>query len=161
MEAFKPNAQELEQIRSKMERSRLHRLRAVTAHLVTRLSAHDVGTAQAIVLLGACARDNAEPAQIADNAFIPRQTMTAILDKLEAGGLAFRADHPSDRRRKVVRLTASGFAKAKEIWDDLDKFEDDLMSVLSPHERRQLDLIMAKLGERLKEDVEGANGRIR
>lgn len=139
----------------------LRRQRAVTAHLVSRLSAHDVGTAQAIVLLGACARDNAEPAQIADNAFIPRQTMTAVLDKLESAKLAFRAEHPSDRRRKVVRLTAAGFAKAKEIWDDLEGFEDDLMSVLNHDERRQLDTIMAKLGERLKEDAEGANGRIK
>lgn len=49
-----------------------------------------------------------EPAILADELHVSRQSMTGILDKLEAGGYALRAPHATDRRRKVVRLTEKG-----------------------------------------------------
>ena len=50
-----------------------------------------------------------EPAILADELHVSRQSMTGILDKLEAGGYALRAPHATDRRRKVVRLTEKGW----------------------------------------------------
>lgn len=161
MEAYVPDKDVLSRIRAQMAKSNLKRLRTVTAHLVARLSSYEVGTAQAIVLLTVCALDNAEPAQIADTAFIPRQTMTALLDKLEAAGLVVRREHPSDRRRKIVCLTKPGFEKAAEIWAGIDAFEEGVMSVLSPHESRQLDIITAKLGQRLEETGGRPDARIK
>lgn len=49
-----------------------------------------------------------EPAILADKLHVSRQTMTGILDKLEAGGYALRGPHATDRRRKVIRLTDKG-----------------------------------------------------
>lgn len=161
MEAYRPDPDILARIRSSMAKSYLRRLRTVTAHLVSRLSSYDVGTAQATVLLTVCALDDAEPARIADTAFIPRQTMTAILDKLENAGLVVRTDHPSDRRRKIVCLTKPGFEKAAEIWAGIGELENDVMSVLSPHEARMLDVITAKLGRRLEEADARPDARIR
>lgn len=151
MEGFKPDREKLEQVRAKMANSRLRQMRAMTGHVVSRLSSFGIGTGQAVVLVSVCAMDNAEPAQIADRAFIPRQTMTAILDKLEAQGFVVRAAHPSDRRRKILTLTESGFRKALEIWEGLDAFEESVMSVLSPDERAQLESISAKVAKRLNE----------
>ena len=49
-----------------------------------------------------------EPAVLADKLHVSRQSMTGILDKLEAGGYAMRAPHATDRRRKVICLTDKG-----------------------------------------------------
>ena len=53
--------------------------------------------------------EEGEPAILADKLHVSRQSMTGILDKLEAGGYALRAPHATDRRRKVVRLTEKGW----------------------------------------------------
>ena len=52
--------------------------------------------------------EEGEATILADKLHVSRQTMTGILDKLEAGGYALRAPHATDRRRKVIRLTDKG-----------------------------------------------------
>ena len=50
------------------------------------------------------------PSEIADRLYLPRQTMSGILRNLEKSGYIVRSFHPSDGRRKVIRLTESGRA---------------------------------------------------
>lgn len=76
--------------------------------------------------------DKAEPAQIADLCDIPRQTMTSLIDVLERRALAHRDDHPTDRRRKVVRLTPAGTALAKQIIADILDVEARALDVITP-----------------------------
>ena len=52
----------------------------------------------------------AEPAMLADRLRVSRQSMTGLLDKLEAGRYIVRARHPTDRRRTVVRLRPKGLS---------------------------------------------------
>lgn len=49
-----------------------------------------------------------EPSMLARLLKVSRQTMTGLLDKLEAGGYLSRGPHPTDRRRTVLRLEAAG-----------------------------------------------------
>jgi DNA-binding MarR family transcriptional regulator len=67
--------------------------------------------------------DLTEPAALADASCLPRQTMTYVLDWLEARRLASRAPHPRDRRRKLIRLSAKGRTLAAAIYRDLITLE--------------------------------------
>jgi DNA-binding MarR family transcriptional regulator len=49
-----------------------------------------------------------EPSEIADILGFPRQTMTYMLDTQESAGRLERLPHPTDRRRKLIKLTAAG-----------------------------------------------------
>ncbi len=78
----------------------------------------------AIILLGLYTHPElAEPAVIAKSHYLPRQTTTFLLDSLERRKLAIRKPHPSDRRRKIVHLTAKGRAQAAVMIRELLQFE--------------------------------------
>jgi DNA-binding MarR family transcriptional regulator len=76
--------------------------------------------------------DAASPAQVAEACCIPRQTMTALLDSLEKDGLAVRTPHPTDRRKKVVKVTARGARTAEAAIHDLLEIEKAAMNVIEP-----------------------------
>ena len=59
--------------------------------------------------------EKSEPAVLADLLHVSRQTMTGLLDRLEAGGFVTRRDHPTDRRRKVVRLSGKGLRIVRQV----------------------------------------------
>ncbi|MGX7678337.1 MarR family winged helix-turn-helix transcriptional regulator [Jatrophihabitans sp. DSM 45814] len=44
-------------------------------------------------------------------------SMTALVDRLERSGIAERQPHPSDRRRFIIRLTASGRQRVTRTSD--------------------------------------------
>lgn len=54
------------------------------------------------------AKDDIEPAMISDSLFIPRQTMTSLLDQMEKNGLIVRVRSQTDRRRVNLSLTEKG-----------------------------------------------------
>ncbi|MEO8888962.1 MAG: MarR family transcriptional regulator [Jatrophihabitantaceae bacterium] len=48
------------------------------------------------------------PRELATRVGLTPSTVTSLLDRLEAAGLALRVPHPSDRRKSVVSLTDEG-----------------------------------------------------
>ena len=56
-----------------------------------------------------------EPSVIADKLMILRQTMTKVVDSLEAKGYAERAEHPYDRRKVFINLLPEGKRLAREL----------------------------------------------
>ena len=71
--------------------------------------------------------------------------MVAVLDQLEADGLAERRMHPSDRRKHAVHLTAKGkrtLAKARQLALD---YAEELLAPLDAEERETLRLLLRKL----------------
>ena len=141
----------LEELREKSQKSRLRKLRTVTVKLVERLNHTKVGASQAIVLLTLLHNGELEPAQIADKTFIPRQTMTVILDRLEMLKLVERCNHSFDRRRKVVKLTGDGVVMASEVAEDILNFEDDIFSAITAEELALLDVISDKILAKMEE----------
>ena len=99
--------------------------------------------------------DLASPAQIAGACCIPRQTMTALLDSLEKDGLAVRTPHPTDRRKKVVKVTAKGARTAEAAIHDLLAIEKAAMNVIEP----ELLPKIRSLLEAYTAELEGLNGR--
>lgn len=74
--------------------------------------------------------DVCQPAAIADAIRLPRQTATFVLDTLEKKGLATRAPHDHDRRRKVVHLTAKGHRLAEAHILDLLQVEQEAVAAI-------------------------------
>ena len=73
-------------------------------------------------------------------------SMTAAIDRLEKLGLVVRKSSPSDRRARVVELTAKGKRLASSSFDRHAKDLDALMSALSEEEKEQIYRPLKKLG---------------
>ena len=151
MDAYRPDPDKLAAIRESMLNSQFHKLRLLGERIQNRLARYEIGPPQVVVLLALCAEDDMEPAQIADRVLIPRQTITSILDKLEAGDFVVRTDHPTDRRRKVIRLTEAGFDKACAIWGDLASYEAQIMEAFTQREIELFKRLNIKLAARIRE----------
>src|SRR5882672_9772918 len=72
--------------------------------------------------------------------------ITTAVDRLEARGLVTRETHPSDRRARIVRLTAAGEEKAAKIFVGHKAAMDVAASALSKTERATLIALLKKLG---------------
>ena len=59
--------------------------------------------------------EGVEPAVLAERTNLLRQTMTVVLNDLERQQLVTREFHPTDRRKKVIRLTEKGEQGARAI----------------------------------------------
>ena len=156
MPIYKADSEKTAVMREKIGKSQLHNLRLLAETVQKRFARYEIGAPQAVVLVALCARDDMEPAQIADRVLIPRQTVTSILDKLETAGLVVRTDHPSDRRRKIIRLTQAGYDLGCSIWNDLDTYETRVMEAFTPREIELFRRLNMKLAGRIAElDAEG------
>lgn len=99
--------------------------------------------------------DDAEPAWLAERLRVSRQTMTGILDKLERARCLERASHPSDRRRKSIRLLPKGRAVLRDFAGAVLRREAALFETRSGAEVSEaLDRIDALIGFSEKWDRE-------
>jgi MarR family 2-MHQ and catechol resistance regulon transcriptional repressor len=72
--------------------------------------------------------------------------ITTAVDRLESLGLVTREAHPSDRRTRIVRLTAAGKEQAAKIFAVHKAAMDMAASGLSKAERATLIELLKKLG---------------
>src|SRR5713101_3063665 len=72
--------------------------------------------------------------------------ITTAVDRLESRGLVTRETHPSDRRARIVRLTAAGEKEAARIFAGHKAAMDVAASALSKPERATLIALLRKLG---------------
>jgi MarR family 2-MHQ and catechol resistance regulon transcriptional repressor len=84
--------------------------------------------------------------EIQDKVRLASGSMTAAVDRLEKLGLIVRRSSPSDRRARVVHLTAKGERLAASSFERHAKDLEALMSVLSEREMAQLYASLKKLG---------------
>jgi len=83
--------------------------------------------------------------ELVAGSLIDASSMVAVLDELEASGLAERRVHPSDRRKHAVHLTAKGtrtLDRARKLAVD---YAEDLLAPLDEEERETLRLLLRKL----------------
>ena len=98
-------------------------------------------------------QNDVEPSVIADFICVPRQTMTSILDGMEKDGLIVRQEHPSDRRRKLVRFARKGSALAERVLKEIRRHEAKAMESLTPEELSGMLASMRKFSEALESSV--------
>jgi DNA-binding MarR family transcriptional regulator len=68
-----------------------------------------------------------------------------VIDELEELGLAERRNHPQDRRKHAVHLTAKGKRTLGRARRVAVRFADELLSPLDADERETLRLLLRKL----------------
>jgi len=84
--------------------------------------------------------------EIQDKVRLASGSMTAAVDRLEKLGLVVRKSSPSDRRARVIELTAQGKRLAASSFERHAKDLEVLMSALSQAEKEQLYESLKKLG---------------
>jgi MarR family 2-MHQ and catechol resistance regulon transcriptional repressor len=101
--------------------------------------------------------------EIQDKVRLASGSMTAAVDRLEKLGLVVRTSSPSDRRARVVELTAQGKRLAASSFERHAKDLEAVMSALSEQEKEQLHRSLKKLGllaaEKLKEQQAKSKSR--
>ena len=93
--------------------------------------------------------------QLAEHTGIDASSMTALIDELEALGLAERRPHPDDRRARAIHLTAAGEEKLAELRRLAGQIQAELMSGLTTAERRTLQELLAKLAASVVQPAAG------
>ncbi|MDM4763786.1 MarR family transcriptional regulator [Galbitalea sp. SE-J8] len=86
--------------------------------------------------------------QLADTLGLHRNTMVALIDDLEARGLAERRRHPRDRRAYAIHLTSEARRLLPEASRIADEQEALLVEDLSRAERTQLIGLLARISAR-------------
>ena len=76
--------------------------------------------------------------ELADAFCMDANNVVLLLNELEDGAFASRQRDPLDRRRHVVQLTPAGSAALDQAEKALESVEDEVLSALSPEERKVL-----------------------
>ncbi|MCS5990642.1 MarR family transcriptional regulator [Klebsiella variicola subsp. variicola] len=94
--------------------------------------------------------------ELAEHIGVEGNSLVRIIDELEKEGLVIRRSMPTDRRARIIDLTAAGRRVAVELEDVLRGFIADLLSTSSSEEvevaQRVLTAIIDQATERSKKD---------
>ena len=99
--------------------------------------------------------------EIQDKVRLASGSMTAAVDRLERLGLVVRKSNPTDRRSRVVHLTAEGKGLAVSCFERHAKDLEALMSVLSEREMEQLYGSLKKLGLLAAEKLDQQGAKVK
>ena len=84
--------------------------------------------------------------QIQEKVLLASGSMTAAIDRLEKRQLVVRKSTASDRRARMIDLTPEGKRVAAEYFEKHARDLEEIMSVLSVKEKRQLYASLKKVG---------------
>ncbi len=86
-------------------------------------------------------------------------SVTAAVDRLERRGLVARAPHHTDRRVRLVRLTAKGKKVISAAFARHARTMERAMAHMEPGERATLAALLKKLGSGIAAPPGGASGK--
>jgi DNA-binding MarR family transcriptional regulator len=92
--------------------------------------------------------------ELARQVGLDKTTMVVTLDELEGAGLAERRPSPTDRRVRVVAVTAAGKRKVREAEAVMDRVREEVLQTLPARDREVFLRALASLAcGRLSEPV--------
>ncbi len=83
--------------------------------------------------------------QLHEQTGIDPSSMVAVIDELEADGLAERRTHPGDRRARSIYLTARGEETLAQVRTVAAGLQREMFGRLSREELKQLHALLRKL----------------
>lgn len=99
------------------------------------LSEHHLSWSAFVALFVLWVWGEMESHRLADETGVTKGSLTGIVKTLERRGLCERRDHPSDRRRVLVRPTATGERLIRRIYPLFNRHESLVTGGLSKGER--------------------------
>ena len=112
---------------------------------VEALAEHELTLAGYSVLMLLGSASGRTQVELAGAVGIDPRNLVPVLDDLEARGLLIREQHPVDRRRHAIRLTAAGQARLARLKEAGVAAERALLEPLSSAEQKQLHGLLRKL----------------
>ena len=91
------------------------------------------------------ARPGTTQQDLADHSRVDRSSMVAVLDELEARGLAERRPDPADRRKRSIHLTDEGRTKLQQMRAVAREVGEQSFAALNEEERATLHHLLRKL----------------
>ncbi len=70
--------------------------------------------------------------------FLPKQTVSSILQKLEEQGLILRKIHPKDQRNRIITLTKTGQTYVDDLMQQMEQAETNAYLLLSKEEQQAI-----------------------
>ena len=86
---------------------------------------------------------------IADNIQKNKASLTSLLDNLEKRGLVNRLEDPSDRRNKIISLTAPGLGYREELQPIFNEFYEALSKDISKAEIGEVATLLGRIYKNL------------
>lgn len=83
--------------------------------------------------------------QLHERTAIDPSSMVAVIDDLEAMGLAERRPDPVDRRARTIFLTEAGVAKLERVREVAASLQREFFKPLTTEERKTLHALLRKL----------------
>jgi DNA-binding MarR family transcriptional regulator len=124
---------------------------AVRSHLDELLKPAGITALQYTALTVLERRADSSAAELARNSFVTTQTMADMVTALESRGLISRRRDPGNRRRLMLRLTASGLELLDAYRGKVAALEERMLTYLTQRQagelRRYLYQCRAALGE--------------
>lgn len=111
---------------------------AVRAQLDDVLRPVEITTLQYTALTVLERRSDLSTAQLARNSFVTDQSAADMVATLQGRGLIARIRDPHDRRRRVLRLTATGQELLDGVRADVEAVEQRMLSPLTPAQAKDL-----------------------
>ncbi|MFF5985780.1 MarR family winged helix-turn-helix transcriptional regulator [Prauserella flavalba] len=103
---------------------------AVRGHLEAVLRPHGLTTAQYTALTTLRTQPGQSSAQLARHSFVSAQTMQELVTSLQRRGLVEKAPAPRNRRVLHISLTDQGEAALRELDDEVDALEREMLADL-------------------------------
>jgi DNA-binding MarR family transcriptional regulator len=125
-----------------------HATHLLGRHLEAAFADLGIGQAEAHVL-SALAGGPVPVARLAAAVGVKRSTLTNILDRLEARGLARREINPADRRSFVLRPTPAGERAARSVAAAFAAVDEQLARATTAGEREAFERVLARLEQLL------------
>jgi MarR family transcriptional regulator, lower aerobic nicotinate degradation pathway regulator len=110
-----------------------------------RFAGHDLRKQHYAVLRSLTDVGSAAQGPLADRIGLDRSDMVSLVDELEAAGHVRRSPDPTDRRRKIVSVTASGEAVLEELDTLVRAADEELLAPLSDAEQRTLAELLTRI----------------
>lgn len=86
--------------------------------------------------------ENCTQKRIADQLFLPKQTINSVITSFVKQGIVELVEQPEDRRHKSLRLTQKGETYANEILPKITVAEEQSFAEFSVEERKLLCKLM-------------------
>lgn len=93
----------------------------------------------------------ASQARLSDRTGVFKSDLVAVLNELAEAGYVERAPDPSDKRRNIVTITASGAERLRELDAVLDGVHERVLGPLTEPERAQLFALLGRVNAHLAE----------